>query len=110
MPGFDAGDNAFAPGIKSLLKRAIRIGRRRQTLAAATLATYHARLQTSLDVLFKIVPATEPGHKLQRIVKRFRQNLFVFITNRDIPPTNNGSEQAPRPCVVFRKVTNCFRS
>jgi hypothetical protein len=40
-------------------------------------------------VLLKIVPATEPGHKLQRIIKRFRQNLFVFITNRDIPPTNN---------------------
>jgi transposase len=106
----DAGDIAFAPGIKSLLKRAIRIGRRRQTLADATLATYHARLQTSLDALLKILPATEPGQKLQRIIKRFRQNLFVFITNRHIPPTNNGSEQALRPCVVFRKVTNCFRS
>jgi transposase len=106
----DAGDIAFAPGIKSLLKRAIRIGRRRQTLADATLATYHARLQTSLDALLKILPTTEPGQKLQRIIKRFRQNLFVFITNRHIPPTNNGSEQALRPCVVFRKVTNCFRS
>ena len=30
--------------------------------------------------------------------------------NRAIPPTNNGSEQALRPCVIFRKVTNCFRS
>ena len=106
----DAGDIAFAPGIKNLLKRAIRIGRRRQTLADATLATYHARLQTSLDALLKILPTTEPGQKLQRIIKRFRQNLFVFITNRHIPPTNNGSEQALRPCVVFRKVTNCFRS
>ena len=106
----DAGDDTFAPGIKSLLKRAIRIGRRRQTLTDATLAIYHARLQTSLDVLLKIVPATEPGQKLQRIIKRFRQNLFVFITNRHIPPTNNGSEQALRPCVIFRKVTNCFRS
>ena len=96
--------------MKSLLKRAIRIGRRRQTLADATLATYHARLQTRLDALLKVLPATEPGQKLQRIIKRFRQNLFVFITNRDISPTNNGSEQALRPCVVFRKVTNCFRS
>src|SRR5690242_15320002 len=34
----------------------------------------------------------------------------VFITNRTVPPTNNGSEQALRPCVVFRKVTNGFRS
>jgi transposase len=30
---------------------------------------------------------------------------------RDIQyATNNGSEQALRRCVVFRKVTNCFRS
>ena len=56
------------------------------------------------------MPDTKAGHKLQRIIKRFRQNLFVFVSNRDIPPTNNGSEQALRPCVVFRKVTNCFRS
>jgi len=34
----------------------------------------------------------------------------VFVTNRAVPPTNNGSERALRPCVVFRKVTNCFRS
>ena len=32
------------------------------------------------------------------------------MKNRAIPPTNNGSEQAIRPCVTFRKVTNCFRS
>jgi transposase len=106
----DAGDNAFAPGIKSLVKRAIRIGHRRPSLSDSTLATYHARLQTALDALLKIVPATKAGQKLQRIIKRFRQNLFVFVTNRDISPTNNGSEQTLRPCVVFRKVTNCFRS
>jgi transposase len=106
----DAGDCTLAPGIKSLLKRAIRIGRRRETLADSSLAVYHSRLQTALDALLKIVPATKPGLKLQRIIKRFRQNLFVFITNRHITPTNNGSEQALRPTVVFRKVTNCFRS
>jgi transposase len=36
--------------------------------------------------------------------------LFVFVTHRDVPPTNNGSEQALRACVIFRKVTHCFRS
>ena len=81
-----------------------------QTLADTTLAHYHARLQTRLDTLLAITPTNRPGQKLQRIIKRFRQNLFVFVTNRAVPPTNNGSEQALRPCVVFRKVTNCFRS
>ena len=106
----DSGDTALAPGVMALLKRAIRIGRRRADLADSTLAAYHARLQARLDELLKIVPPTKPGLKLQRIIKRFRQNLFVFVTNRAIPATNNGSEQALRPCVVFRKVTNCFRS
>jgi transposase len=106
----DAGDDALAPRIMALLKQALRIGRRRAELADITLATYHARLQTRIDALLTIVPTTKAGRKLQRILKRFRQNLFVFITNRAIPPTNNGSEQALRPCVVFRKVTNGFRS
>ena len=33
-----------------------------------------------------------------------------IVTNRDIPATNNGSERALRPCVVFRKITNGFRT
>ena len=106
----DCGDNALAPGLKALLKRAARIGRRRPSLADSTLAVYHSRLQTRLDELLKTVPTTTAGEKLLRIIKRCRQNLFVFLTNRAIPATNNGSEQALRPCVVFRKVTNCFRS
>ena len=98
------------PGVMGLLKRAVGIGRRRQTLADSTLVHYHSRLQKRLDTLLAITPMTAAGQKLQRIIRRFRQNLFVFVTNRAVPPTNNGSEQALRPCVVFRKVTNCFRS
>jgi transposase len=106
----DAGDAAFAPGVMKLLKRAVGIGRRRQTLADTTLVLYQSRLQKRLDTLLAIPPTTAAGQKLRRILKRFRQNLFVFVTNRTVPPTNNGSEQALRPYVVFRKVTNCFRS
>lgn len=105
----DAGDDTFAPAVLALLGRAIRIGQRRQSLACSMLAAYHRRLQTRLDELLKIVPATKSGHKLQRIVKGFRRNLFVFVTNRDIPSTNNGSEQALRPAVVFRKIVQLQR-
>lgn len=106
----DAGDNAFAPAIKSLLKQAVAIGRRRDRLADSTLRAYLAKLEARLDRLLRIEPAGEPGRKLLRIIKKYRQTLLVFITNRALPPTNNGSEQALRPCVVFRKITNCFRS
>ena len=106
----DAGDNVFAPVLAKLLRQACAIGRRRERLADATLRSYAAKLDNRLDELLRIVPNGNEGEKLQRMIKRFRQNLFVFVINREIPPTNNGSEQAIRPCVIFRKVTNCFRS
>ena len=34
----------------------------------------------------------------------------TFLSRRDVEPTNNQSEQALRPSVIFRKVTNGFRS
>lgn len=39
-----------------------------------------------------------------------RDAFCSCLTNRELPPTNNGSERAIRPCVIFRKVTYCFRS
>jgi transposase len=106
----DAGDDIFAPKLRHLLGRACRIGRRREKLTDATLKTYAARLNASLDELMRLVPAHETGVKLQRMIKRTREYLFVFVTNRDIPATNNGSERALRPCAVFRKITNGFRT
>ena len=106
----DAGDDIFAPELRHLLGRACRIGRRRQRLADATMKTYAARLHARLDELIRLAPAHEAGVKLQRMIKRTRQYLFVFVTNRDIPATNNGSERALRPCAVFRKITNGFRT
>jgi len=38
-----------------------------------------------------------------------RAHLLVFMTNRDVPYTNNVSERHLRPSVIFRKVTNGFR-
>jgi transposase len=106
----DAGDDVFAPPLARLLQEACAVGRRRDQLADATLRTYAAKLDRKLDALLRLAPRGSEGGKLLRMIKKFRQHLFVFVTNRDLPPTNNGSEQAIRPCVVFRKVTNCFRS
>lgn len=106
----DAGDAAFAPGLKRLLQQATGIGQRRAQLADASLRSYVGKLERKLDALLRIAPGNRPGEKLQQVLKKVRQHLFVFVTNRDVPATNNGSEQALRPCVIFRKVTNCFRS
>jgi transposase len=106
----DEGDLVFAPGLKGLLKRACAIGRRRPELADATLKVYETDLNRRLDRLMSLTPAHRTGHKMQKIIKKVRRHLFVFVTNREIEATNNGSERALRPCAVYRKITNGFRS
>ena len=47
--------------------------------------------------------------KLRKRMLANRAHLFVFMTRRDVPYTNNISERHLRPSVIFRKVTNGFR-
>jgi transposase len=74
------------------------------------LRSYAAKLQRALTAPIAATPQNREGAKLHKAIKKVRHNLFVFLEHRDVPATNNGSEQALRPCVIFRKVTNCFRS
>ncbi len=106
----DAGDGLFAPGFKFLLKRAFAIARRRERLAGSTLLVYQRDLDRRLGRLLAIEPDTAAGRKLRRGIEKCRDKLFVFVTRRDVPPTNNISERRLRPSVIFRKVTNGFRS
>ncbi len=106
----DAGDRVFAPAFKALVLRAIAIGRRREALKDTTLAQYRADLERRLSKILEPPPKTEAGRKLVKGVKKCRNDLFLFVVRRDVPYTNNGSERALRPSVIFRKVTGCFRS
>ena len=105
----DCGDEDFSVALRWLLLRAIAIGRRRNTLRDTTLAQYRADLDRWLNRVLALPRGGEAAEKLRRIA-RDRGHLFVFITERDVPATNNVSERALRPSVIFRKVTNGFRS
>jgi transposase len=106
----DNGDDVLGPPFQDLLKDACAIGRRRSDLADSTLQAYEAKLNRRLDRLMSLAPTAPAGHRLQKIIKKVRRHLLVFVTNREITATNNGSERALRPCAVYRKITNGFRS
>jgi len=106
----DEGDTGFAPGLRKLLKLAMAIGRRRDRLKDTTLAQYQAEIDRRLTKLLGATPTTRAGTKLARAIKKCRNDLFVFLTRRDVPYTNNACERALRPSVIFRKVTGSFRS
>lgn len=106
----DEGDSAFALGFKLLLLRAMSIGRRRPKLKDSTLDQYHGDLERRLDRLLAHPPDTPAARRLFNAMRRDRDDLFRFVTRRDVPYTNNACERALRPSVIFRKVTGCFRS
>ena len=105
----DAGEPQFAPARRRPLCWTIAIGRRRETLKDSTLAPYPAAADRRLDRLLAVPVITEASAELLRQTKRWRCQFFTFMTDRDVPPTNNGAERALRPSVIFRKVTNGFR-
>ena len=106
----DSGDTGFAPGFHKLLQRAVGIGQRRADLKDSTLAQCRADLDRRLDRLLAATPTTEAGRKLAQGIRKCRSDLFLFVTRRVIPTTNNDCERALRPSVIFRKVTGSFRS
>ena len=107
----DAGDTVFAPGFKAFLKRARAIGRKRPEIGDPTIARHARDLKRELDRLIELQPTNGEGIHLQAVIRvDARDKLLVFLTRRDVEPTNNVSERALRPSVIFRKVTNCFRS
>jgi transposase len=99
----ECGDTAFSAPFQRLLLRAVAIGRRRPTLKDTSLKQYHADLQRRLDRILAAVPVGEPGRKPRKRIAANRAHLFVFVTNRDVPYTNNVSERQLRPDVIFRK-------
>ena len=105
----EEGDTAFSAPFKLLLLRAMAIGRRREALKDTTLAQYLYDLDRRLDRIMAGVPLGEAGRKLRNRMLANRAHLFVFMTRRDVPYTNNVSERHLRPSVIFRKVTNGFR-
>ena len=107
----DAGDTVFAPAFKRFLQKACAIGRRRAALADTTIKTYARDLDRELDRLLALEATQSDGRHLQAsMFVDARDKLLVFLTRRDVEPTNNVSERALRPSVIFRKVTNGFRS
>jgi transposase len=111
----DSGDTVLAGRVIPLLCRAIRAWRHRERLVRkcgpgvldAFFWRHFLELQTMLATP---IVGNAVAEKFRRSLVRWQDTLFVFLTEPDVAPTNNASEQALRPSAVFRKVTNCFRS
>ena len=108
----DAGDQIFAPQMLQLFARAFRIYHRHRALpfSEPELLQLRLDLKHQLEQCLRLEPLNPHGKRLKKRYQKLRENLFLFLEYPFIPPTNNASEQAIRMSVIFRKVTNGFRS
>lgn len=106
----DAGDEVFAPAMKQLFLDALKLHKRRDQLAVSTRYQYRLAIQRRLRKLLSLDPSQTDGQRLKKRYETILDNLFLFLEDDSIPPTNNSSEQAIRMSALFRKVTNGFRS
>ena len=108
--GIDSGDQAFSWRMKRLFLRAIVISKRRPRLKDETCKAYRRQLEKDLDQILALTPMTKAGERLKKRYLKNRDHLFTFLRDPSLEPTNNSSERSLRPSVIFRKVTNGFRS
>jgi transposase len=108
--GIDAGDQVFSTRMKAVILRSFVIQRRWPDLTPSTRYQYRCRLYRDLESALALCPIQDDGIRLRNRYLKLRENLFLFLDDPRIPATNNSSEQAIRWSVIFRKITNGFRS
>ena len=105
----DAGDTIFAPAMLAFLQRAVHLGRKREQVKDSTMQRHRRELLKRLAAVLELEPTQADGIRLRKRYLKVREQLLVFMSDREVPTTNNVSEQALRMSAVFRKVTNGFR-
>jgi hypothetical protein len=103
---------AWAAGVRDIYDRAV------TWAAAATAAGIRPilrerardRFQADLVALCRAQPAAAPPAVLCARINRYQAELFTFVADPAVPPTNNAAERALRPLVVARKISGGTRS
>jgi transposase len=108
----DHEQSAWAQQCQELLRLAIHRAHQRDRgeLRGAAYTAAVQKIEADCDALLAIPVAGADASRLWVRFREHREQLFVFLYDPTVPPTNNASEQALRNSVVHRKVTGGFRS
>ena len=102
----DLDNNEFAIKMKELFQESIKF--KNENLETKKIKKDHLLIR--LKDIIKIKTSNNSESNLRKRFDNLKEHLFLFLDYDNVPPTNNSSEQALRPSVIFRKVTNGFRS
>ena len=108
-PG-DAGLHAWAQGMHAIFTQAVAWVAAAGACPPAERERARLRFEAAVLALCRAEPAGAPHAALCQRVERYHAELFTFVADPAVPPTNNAAERALRPLVVARKVSGGTRS
>jgi transposase len=111
QPGH-AGVTSWVAGVRDVYERAVAWAD--AATAAGTLPILRERardrFQAELVAHCRAQPADAPQAVLCARIARYQAELFTFVADPTVPPTNNAAERALRPLVIARKISGGTRS
>ena len=100
----------FSKRLKRLIKDAIRLSIKGASITPEVYArrcnAIHKRLKTLIQEPYK----DKQCLRLIKRLKRHKNELFIFLEQKDVPFDNNHAERMIRPAVIARKNSYCNRS
>jgi transposase len=108
----DQGVIAWAAGVRAIYDRAVAWAADATAAGTRPILRERARdrFQAELVALCRAQPAAAPQAVLSARIDRYQADLFTFVADPAVPPTNNAAERALRPLVVARKISGGTRS
>jgi hypothetical protein len=103
----DAATQGWADGVRDVYRRATAA----RPPPADRQAQQRAYEQELLALCRPYLPdVAAPRAVLRRRIAKYLSELFVFVADPRVPPTNNAAERSLRPVVIARKISGGTRS
>jgi transposase len=99
----DADWIRFAKKLRRLIRDAIRLRKRMDTLDKAAYESRYHRIEKRLQLLIDTQWTNQQARRLIKRLRRHQHELFMFLLERDVPFENNFAERTIRQAVIMRK-------
>jgi transposase len=105
-----AAVQAWGQAVQALYARAVAATTTLAGCSPKERETTQRGFERELLALCRVQTATSPQAALCQRVERYHPELFAFVADPVVPPTNNAAERSLRPLVIARKISGGTRS
>jgi hypothetical protein len=93
----------FHRRLRRLIRDGMRLKKEKQDLEREVYERRKGRIRKRLDELIDQGWKEKHARRLQKRLRRHREELLTFLDHEEVPPDNNAGERGIRPAVLIRK-------